>query len=129
MLKRRPVSWRPGSLLLLLVATVSIALPGAQRAERDWPPITAETKPWTRWWWQGSAVERRRFGRSRSLAAAGIGGVSDAHYGVRGAEDRFPYLSSQWMAMLDHALGEATRLKGVDMATSTGCHLAVQGRR
>ena len=124
MLKRRPVSWRGGSLLLLLIATASMALPGAQRGARDWPPITAETKPWTRWWWQGSAVERRSLSADlESLAAAGIGGVEVTPiYGVRGAEDRFiPYLSSQWMAMLDHALREATRLNmGVDMATGTG---------
>ena len=97
---------------------------GAQRGERDWPPITAETKPWTRWWWQGSAVERRSLSADlEALAAAGIGGVEVTPiYGVRGAEARFiPYLSSQWMAMLDHALREATRLKmGVDMATGTG---------
>ncbi len=43
-------------------------------------------------------------------------------YGVRGAEARFiSYLSPQWMAMLDHTLREAARLKlGVDMATGTG---------
>ena len=105
---------------------------GAQRpstslgasGERDWPPITAETKPWTRWWWQGSAVERRSLTADlEALAAAGIGGVEVTPiYGVRGAEDRFlPYLSSPWMAMLDHTLREATRLKmGVDMATGTG---------
>ena len=23
----------------------------------DWPPLTAECKPWTRWWWLGSAVD------------------------------------------------------------------------
>src|SRR4029453_14286433 len=124
MLGERPVGWRSGSLLLLLIATGSMAWPGAQRGERDWPPITAETKPWTRGGGQGRGVERRSFSADlESLAAAGIGGVEVTPiYGVRGVEARFiPYLSSQWMAMLDHALGEATRLKmGVDMATGTG---------
>ena len=71
---------------------------------RGWPSIAAETKPWTRWWWQGSAVERRSLSAQlQALAAAGIGGVEITPiYGVRGAEDRFiPYLSPQWMAMLD----------------------------
>ena len=81
-------------------------------------------KPWTRWWWQGSAVEPRSLtAQLQALAAAGIGGVEITPiYGVRGAEDRFiPYLSPQWMAMLDHTLREAARLKmGVDMATGTG---------
>ncbi len=124
MLRPRAVGWRSGSLLLLLIVTGSMAWPAAQRGERDWPPFTAETKPWTRWWWQGSAVEQRSLTADlEALAAAGIGGVEVTPiYGVRGAEERFiPYLSSQWMSMLDHALREATRLKmGVDMATGTG---------
>ncbi len=59
----------------------------------------------------------------QAIAAAGIGGVEITPiYGVRGTEARFiPYLSPQWMAMLDHTLSEAARLKlGVDMATGTG---------
>jgi hypothetical protein len=115
---------RHRGLLLLLIVTAAMPLPGAQRGERDWPPITAETKPWTRWWWQGSAVDRQSLTADlETLAAAGIGGVEVTPiYGVRGAENRFiSYLSSQWTAMLDHTLREAMRLKmGVDMATGTG---------
>ena len=111
--------------LLVLFAVPAAVLPSfAQRAPRGWPAITSETKPWTRWWWQGSAVDRRSLTADLdALAAAGIGGVEVTPiYGVRGAEDRFiQYLSPQWMAMLDHTLREATRLKiGVDMATGTG---------
>ena len=95
-----------------------------QNQVRGWPSIAAETRPWTRWWWQGSAVEPRSLSAQlQALAAAGIGGVEITPiYGVRGTEDRFiPYLSPQWMAMLDHTLREAARLKlGVDMATGTG---------
>ena len=25
-------------------------------AQTQWPAITTETKPWTRWWWNGSQV-------------------------------------------------------------------------
>ena len=110
---------------LLLLAAFAWMEPAAQQAgERGWPPITAETKPWTRWWWQGSAVDRGSLRTQlESLAAAGIGGVEVTPiYGVRGAENRFiPYLSPQWTAILDDALGEAGRLRmGVDMATGTG---------
>src|SRR5262245_11092095 len=47
-----------GALLLLLFVGVQASMDSsaAQRSERAWPPITAETKPWTRWWWQGSAL-------------------------------------------------------------------------
>lgn len=112
--------------LLLLVVSASLWMSGAAQpaVERGWPAITAETKPWTRWWWQGSAVEPKSLTTQlEALRAASIGGVEVTPiYGVRGTEDRFiPYLSAQWMAMLDHTLREATRLGlGVDMATGTG---------
>jgi alpha-L-rhamnosidase len=115
-----------GALLLLLLtaAPAWMGSPSAQPTHRDWPPIVADTKPWTRWWWQGSAVDRSSLtAELKALAEAGIGGVEVTPiYGVRGTEARFiRYLSPEWMAMLDHALSEATRLKiGVDMATGTG---------
>ena len=98
--------------------------PGRRRGARAGPPITHQTKPWTRWWWQGSAVEPASLtAQLEAFKAAGIGGVEITPiYGVRGAEDRFiPYLSDAWMKMLDHTLREAARLDlGVDMATGTG---------
>ncbi len=91
---------------------------------RSWPSITHQTKPWTRWWWQGSAVTPASLtAQLEAFKAAGLGGVEITPiYGVRGAEDRFiPYLSDAWMKMLDHTLREAARLDlGVDMATGTG---------
>src|SRR5512145_1319005 len=113
-----------GTAFLLLTAPAWMEAPAAQPGQRGWPPIVAETKPWTRWWWQGSAVDRSSLtSQLEALAAAGIGGVEVTPiYGVRGTEARFiPYLSAQWMAMLDHTLREAARLTmGVDIATGTG---------
>ncbi len=121
---KRARSLLAGAALLLVAASASMESPAAQRGPRGWPPITAETKPWTRWWWQGSAVDGRSLiANLEALSAIGIGGVElTPIYGVRGEENRFiPYLSPQWMSMLDLALREATRLKmGVDMATGTG---------
>ncbi len=120
---RASVQWA-GALLLLLLAFTWMESAAQQAGERGWPPITAETKPWTRWWWQGSAVDRSSLtAQLQALAASGIGGVEVTPiYGVRGAENRFiPYLSPQWTAMFDYALDEAGRLGiGVDMATGTG---------
>ena len=81
-------------------------------------------KPWTRWWWPASAVERAEITRQLEImAAAGIGGVEITPiYGARGYEDRsIEFLSPRWIEMLEHTAREARRLgMGVDMATGTG---------
>jgi hypothetical protein len=95
-----------------------------QKVEPGWPSITQETKPWTRWWWHGSALTKE--GITTELEAyekAGLGGVEITPiYGVHGYEDKFVnYLSPQWMKLFIHTLNEAERLGlGVDMATGTG---------
>ena len=90
----------------------------------DWPPLTAECKPWTRWWWLGSAVDEAGLKRElRSLADAGFGGVEITPiYGAKGAEERFlEFLSPAYMEALELTCQEAKRLgMGVDMATGTG---------
>ena len=100
--------------------------PAAQRAPAPpaWPALTAEMRPWTRWWWHGSAVNLTDLSANlRAYRQAGLGGVEITPiYGVRGAEQQFiPYLSPRWAAMLEHTLAESRRLgMGVDMATGTG---------
>src|SRR5512136_1711067 len=114
-----PMSRSVSSLIasLLLAGTSLAAVP-------EWPRATAETRPWTRFWWMGSSVDAA--GLRAALEAyrqAGLGGVEVTPiYGVRGYEDRFvPYLSPQWMERLEATLAEARRLGlGVDMATGTG---------
>jgi hypothetical protein len=107
---------------LVCVSAPSPPLRAAQ--EGGWPVVSRETRPWTRWWWMGSAVDAAGLTADmEALRAAGLGGVEITPiYGVAGAESRFiPYLSSAWMAQLEHALREGTRLDlGVDMATGTG---------
>jgi hypothetical protein len=96
----------------------------AQTGVRNWPAVTFEMKPWTRWWWHGSAVEPASLTEQlEAIDGAGLGGVEITPiYGVHGAEDRFiPFLSSEWTRVLDHTLAQAARLGlGVDMATGTG---------
>ncbi|MFZ5494675.1 MAG: glycosyl hydrolase [Verrucomicrobiota bacterium] len=81
-------------------------------------------RPWTRWWWPGSAVDETGLTRQlEQFAAAGLGGVEITPiYGVRGAEARnVAFLSPRWMELLAHTGREAKRLGlGVDMATGTG---------
>lgn len=89
-----------------------------------WPEITREQKPWTRWWWLGSAVDKANLTRElEEIAAAGFGGVEITPiYGAKGFEDRYlSFLSPPYMEMLAYTCSEARRLGlAVDMATGTG---------
>src|SRR5438309_1237616 len=100
--------WR-ALLPLLLLAQVAVG----QSADLRWPETTSETKPWTRWWWMGSAVDSANLtAELETLAAGGFGGVEvTSIYGVRGYERAFvPYLSDRWIELLLHAAAEARRL-------------------
>ena len=93
-------------------------------AEMLWPEITRTMRPWTRWWWLGSAVDKGNITRLlEEYRRAGLGGVEITPiYGVQGQEARdIPFLAPRWMEMLRHTLAEAERLDlGVDMVTGTG---------
>ena len=81
-------------------------------------------KPWTYWWWMGSAVDKENIHRQLSdFAEAGLGGVHIIPiYGARGFEDRFlSFLSEEWFAMVDYTIEEAEKLNmGVDLTLGTG---------
>src|SRR6266850_8433453 len=93
-------------------------------AEFRWPSPTAENRPWTRWWWLGSAVDKTNLSRLLTeYQAAGLGGVEICPiYGAKGYEDRFiDFLSPRWMEMLAHTTAEAKHLGlGFDLTTGTG---------
>ncbi len=90
----------------------------------QWPKVSSETKPWTRWWWLGSDVNKE--GLTYNLAEmskAGLGGVEITPiYGVQGREMHYlNYLSPEWMSMLSYTESEAKRLgMKVDMNNGTG---------
>ncbi|GAB3174016.1 glycosyl hydrolase [Telluribacter humicola] len=89
----------------------------------DAQPVST-TKPWTQWWWMGSAVTKEDITTQlQQLSKAGMGGVTIIPiYGVKGHEQQFiPYLSDKWLDVMQHAVREGQRLgMGVDMATGTG---------
>ncbi len=93
-------------------------------AQVKWPAITQTMKPWTRWWWEGSAVNKTDLTAAmQKYRDAGLGGLEITPiYGVRGHEKEFiPFLSTQWMAMLEYTLQEGKRLNlGIDLANATG---------
>jgi hypothetical protein len=109
----------------LLFATAVVAQDGAgQSSVLAWPEVTQESRPWTRWWWPGNAVEKSVLTELlETYELAGLGGVEITPiYGIRGKEDRFmDFLSPTWMDMLAHTIAEGGRLDlGVDMTTGTG---------
>lgn len=87
-------------------------------------PVTQESKPYTRWWWLGSAVDKEGLTYNlEEMAKAGIGGVEITPiYGVKGNDaSEISYLSPRWMEMLRHTEAEGKRLGiQIDMATGTG---------
>ncbi|MGO1244940.1 MAG: glycosyl hydrolase [Sphingobacterium sp.] len=89
-----------------------------------WPEVTKEMKPWTRWWWLGSAVDKENIQRELDLFnKAGFGGVEVTPiYGAKGYESRYiPFLSPEWMDILDYTTRTAEALTmGVDMNLGTG---------
>ena len=109
----------------LFACAVLTQAPGAFPApETPTARHAGAARPWTRWWWPGSAVDRENLTHQlEQFASAGLGGVEITPiYGARGAEDRYlPFLSPRWVAMVAHTCREARRLgMGVDMATGTG---------
>jgi len=121
-LSRLPSLPRLLRLPLLLLAT--FALRAAPAEPSAWPTPTAEMKPWTRWWWPASAVDKGNLTRElTAFAEAGLGGVEITPiYGAKGFESRFiPFLSPKYVEMLAFTGAEAQRLGlKVDMATGTG---------
>ena len=93
---------RGGGLASRLAAGALVLARRRRRGRRPsgpraaWPEATRESRPWTRWWWLGSAVDEANLTRQlEQLAAAGFGGVEICPiYGAKGWEDRYvPFLS------------------------------------
>ena len=112
---------RAGYLIATVAAVFSFH---AQAQQPAWPEVTKECRPWTYWWWMGSAVTAEELERHVELyAAAGMGGMHIVPiYGAKGYEDRFiDYLTPQWMDMLDAVTAAANKAGlGIDMTTGTG---------
>ena len=88
------------------------------------PSATREARPGVRWWWFGSAVDKKYLAWNlEQYAKAGIGTVEITPiYGVQGNEkNEIAYLSPEWMEMLRFTEEESDRL-GIetDMTTGTG---------
>ena len=89
-----------------------------------WKPITQQTKPWSRWWWMGNAVNPKDLTfNMENYQKAGLGGLEITPiYGVKGAESQFvDFLSPKWVSLFKHTLNEGKRLGlGIDLANASG---------
>lgn len=94
------------------------------QAQAQWPAVTEQAKPWTRWWWMGSAVDEKNISALlNTYHQAGFGGVEIVPiYGATGFERSYiPYLSPQWMKMLDYTVRQSRVLNmGVFISVGTG---------
>ncbi|MGA2178340.1 MAG: glycosyl hydrolase [Verrucomicrobiota bacterium] len=110
-------------LSLLFFAGMATLAPAAGDT-LAWPALASQTRPWTYWWWMGSAVDKTNLTRElQRYHDAGLGGVHIIPiYGAKGWESNYiSHLSPKWMAMLGYTVSEAHRLGlGVDMTTGTG---------
>lgn len=97
---------------------------GAGCVSLTWPEITQQAKPWTRWWWPASAVDKSDIDAMLDdYASAGLGGMEvTTIYGAKGYEDKYlEYLSPGWMDLFSHTLAAAgERGLGVDLANASG---------
>jgi hypothetical protein len=96
----------------------------AAAGDAVWPAVKKEMRPWTRWWWMGSAVDDSNLDKLLTqYRHAGFGGVEITPiYGAVGYESRYvPFLSPEWMDRLSFTVKKAASLgMGVDMNTGTG---------
>ena len=79
-----------------LIVFFSLFSLSATLKAQKWIPIAQEAKPYTRWWWLGSAVDSTGLEYNLTeLAKVGIGGVEITPiYGVKGNDaNEISYLS------------------------------------
>ncbi len=108
--------------ICLFMATASLAQVSKNVA--TWPAIEKQMKPWTRWWWMGSAVDEQNLAKTlQNYKDAGLGGVEITPiYGAKGFEKQYlQFLSPAWINAMQYTVKKAADLGlGVDMNTGTG---------
>ncbi|MGQ1947995.1 glycosyl hydrolase [Geofilum sp. OHC36d9] len=118
-----------GTISGFLLSATMIFNIGCQSVASDnnqpgWPVVQSTQKPWTRWWWPGSVVNKKDLTTAlRLYHDVGLGGVEITPiYGVKGEEkNAISFLSLRWIEMLKHTIATADSLNmGVDMAMASG---------
>ncbi len=87
-----------------------------------WIEPSVNSKPWSYWWWMGSAVDEKNIAQELiTLQKAGWGGVHIIPiYGAKGWENKYiQYLTPEWFKMLDFTVNKAKEL-GLQVDTTLG---------
>lgn len=118
------------SLFILVLLAVLPRNTFSQKTAHDivvagaWPEVNRETKPWTRWWWMGNAVDKENLDfLLEEYKKTGFGGMEIALiYGAKGFEERYiDFLSEDWLEMLTYTVDKANQLgMGIDLTQGTG---------
>ena len=121
---RNSTSLYLSSLIVFLILSFTSASGQKIQPNPGWPQITKEAKPWSRWWWMGSAVDPTNLKATmEAYSRAGLGGLEITPiYGVHGYENRFiKFLSPEWVKNLEYTLQEGKQLDmGIDLAMASG---------
>lgn len=123
-MKSKLETYIPFKLLIIITLFFSLSFKSQSDNESKWPSVTNVTRPWTRWWWHGSAVTKEDLtANMKELKDAGFGGVEiTAIYGTKGYENKdIKFFSPEWMDILKYTLEEGKRLGlGIDLANASG---------
>lgn len=118
------LKWLLAAFLMTILSAFSFSIKQQNSSKAEWPSVNNITKPWTRWWWHGSAVNEKDLTvNMEELKNAGFGGVEiTAIYGTRGYEKQdISFLSTEWMNVLKYTLEEGQRLGlAIDVANASG---------
>ncbi len=105
---------------ILLIIIVFLIITPDSNAQ----PHRITSKPWTYWWWMGSAVNKSDINwQLKEFAKAGLGGVHIIPiYGVKGYENQFiDFLTEDWLEIVNYTIEQAKLLHlGVDITLGTG---------
>ncbi|HYW35286.1 MAG TPA: glycosyl hydrolase [Balneolaceae bacterium] len=112
------------TISLLFLVLMFTSCNKSRKVDLSWPVATKMSKPWTRWWWLGNAVDTTGLRYNlRQMHQAGIGGTElSLIYGTKGYENQFiKFLSPKWMQMYGYTVSESKKLNmGVDLTGGTG---------
>lgn len=115
---------KPKTTFIFKIILIALLFSSCRQQTSTWPKTSQESKPWTRWWWMGNAVDKKNITQElKEFADVGIGGVEiTSIYGVKGEEKRFiEYLSPEFSETLKFTIEEANKLGlGVDIPPGSG---------